>query len=80
MLWSSSSSSSVEEDDDEEDDEEPEEDEDEDELLDFDTTGIVSIIFLGRPRGRFPFLLIKSSFSCSLLLNATNSLGSRRFS
>lgn len=42
LSLSSSSSSSVEEDDDEEDDEEPEEDEDEDELLDFDTTGIVS--------------------------------------
>lgn len=79
---SSSSSSSEEEEEEEEDEEDESEDdaEDDDELLDFDTAGMVSKFFLGRPRGLFPLLSIKSSFSCSLLLKAANSRGSRRFS
>lgn len=93
---SSSSSEDDDEDEDEDEEDEPEDEDEDDELLDFDTGGMVSCgrhacrkeshlrrqrallvlvytehlsltkIFLGRPRGLFPLLRIKSSLSCSL--------------
>lgn len=81
FTWVSSSSSSDEESEEEQEDEESEEDEEpEEELLDFGISGTFSNIFRGRPLGLFPFLRSRSSFSCSFLLNAASSLGSRMFS
>lgn len=69
------------EDDEEEEEEELEEEDEEEELLDLGFGGTSASTFLrGLPRGLFPLLLFRSSFSCSLFWNAKRSRGSRMFS